>query len=399
MSGTSGTRGQVAAPTRWLAAVHVPTAWSGRLDAACAAIFALFILGVAAVAILVPDNDWDMAAYVALAIEDDYQSQQELHAATWKIVRENTNGKEFATLTQLGEYRQAQFADAGNFASQLPMYRVKVAYIALLKVLSPSLGPVLATKAINAASVLLAGGCLLYGLWRARFLQGALFLAPVMMLSGFVLMARGATPDMLMAALTVAGTMLFCSRLAWLGVPVLLGAFLVRPDTIIFLFALVLAALVTRWRRLPALAAFVIAAALTVPMSSAADHIGWWPHFWFSTVEMQADMSDFDPEFSVAVYLKGLASGAAVSLIKYNWVALGILLLLGAWFALRDRRDLPPAIAVPMLAMVLAVGGKFIVFPMPYDRIYGVHLWLFALGLLVLATPRIFAPRGAQVRS
>lgn len=362
------------------------------LDRLCAAFFALFILAAAGMALFVPERDWDLAAYVALAIEDRFDKPEALHAATWEIVRQNTSDKEFTVLTSAGEYRRAQFADASNFHSQLPMYRVKVGYVALVKALAPILGPVAAIQAINAASVLLLGGCLLFAMQRGGFLRGALFLVPLMMLSGFVLMARLGTPDMLAAALIVAGTMLLCSRMAWTAAPVLLAAVLVRPDTIIFLFALVLAALAFQWRLLPALTAFVLA----VPLSITAGHIGWWPHFWFSTVEMQANMEGFRPAFSVAAYLTGLASGLAISMIKYNWPAVVALLLLGAWLVVRERRDIPKDIAMPMLAMMLAVGGKFVAFPMPYDRIYAVHLWLFAVSLLALWRPQLVPAASAR---
>jgi hypothetical protein len=348
---------------------------------------------VAAIAVLVPEREWDMAAYVALAIEDGYENPEALHKATWDIVRQNTTDKEFTLLTAAGAYRQAQFAEPENFVSQLPMYRLKVGYIALLKALAPAMGPALAIQAINAASVLLIGGCLLFAMWRGGCLQGALLLAPLMLVSGLMLMARLATPDMLVAALTVAGTMLLCSRVGWAGVPVLVAAFLVRPDTIIFLFALVLSALAFRWRRGPALAAFGLSAALTVSLSSMTGNIGWWPHFWFSTVEMQANMSGFHPDFSLLAYAKGVARGLAIALIDHRWLAVAAMLLAGTWFLFRDGREFPKQWAMPMLAAFLAVGGKFVVFPLPDDRIYSVFLWIFALGVFAVWRPQ-FLPAG-----
>lgn len=354
-----------------------------------AGFFALLILGLSAIALLVPEREWDLAAYVALAIEDQHETPQSLHAATWEIVRQNTTDKEFAYLTASSDYRRAQFADAENFASHLPMYRVKAGYIALLKALSPRFGPVGAIQVVNAVSALLLGAFLLLWMRRDGILQGVLFLAPLMMLSGAVAMARLATPDMLVAALIVAGIMLLCGRRPWASVPVLIGAFLVRPDALIFLFALVLASFAFGWRRVPALVAFIIAAVLAVPLASGADHGGWWPHFWFSTVEMQDNMAGFNPDFSFAVYLEGVARGLAIALIDHKWPAVLMLLLLAAWFVLREPREVRPRIAMPMVAALLAIGGKFAVFPLPDDRIYAVFLWLFALGVLALWRPNL----------
>lgn len=382
----------VPAPTA--SASSRPNRWSRIFELLCAGIFALFILGVAAVALLAPERNWDRVAYVALAIEDQYEDAEALHAASWETMRQNTTEEEFTILTEAGAYRQAQFADADNFVSQLPMYQVKIGYTALVEALSPYTGPVAAMDLINGASVLILGGSLLWWLWRQGALDSALLLVPLLMISGLVVMARLGTPDMLAAALTAVGTMLLFSRMTWFGPAVLVAAFLVRPDTIIFLFALVLASLAFRWRRIPALAAFGIAAGLTVPLASGADHIGWWPHFWFSTIGMQANMEAFDPAFSLGAYLHGFARGVGRSLIAYSWPAVALSLLIGAWFVLRERREVPKDVAVVMLASVLAVGGKFAVFPMPFDRVYAVHLWLFATALLTLWRPQIFPRAG-----
>jgi hypothetical protein len=368
------------------------------LDRTAAGLFALFILAVAVIALVVPEREWDLVAYVALTIEDQHDTPEALHAATWEIVRQNTTDKEFTLLTRAGDYRRAQFGDADNLVSQLPMYRVKPGYIALLKTLSPIFGPVGAIQAVNAASALLLGTTLLLWMRRGDFLQGALFLAPLMMLGSLVSMARLGTPDLLVASLTVTGTMLLSSRRGWAGVPVLLTAFLVRPDTLIFLFALVLASLACGWRRLPALTAFVVAAILSIPLSSGADHIGWWPHFWFSTVEMQNDLADFRPDFSIAVYFVGVARGLAMSAIAHRWLPMAGLLLLLAWLLLRQAREIPRDIAMPMLAMVLAVGGKFAVFPLPDDRIYAAFLWMFAMGLLELWRPQLVSAAAPAAR-
>lgn len=370
-------------------AVRVSPALVNSLDKLSAGVFALFIVGLALIALFVPERNWDKVAYVALTIEDQHETPAALHAATWEIMKQSTTDEEFTLLTTDGDYRRAQFADSASFFSQLPMYRIKAGYIALLKTLAPAFGPIGAIQAVNAGSVLLLGTCLLLGMWRGGFLQGALFLAPLMLLTGAVTMTRLGAPDMLVAALSVAGTMLLTGRRPWLGVPVLIAAFLVRPDTLIFLFALLLASIALRWRIVPALTAFLIAAALSVPLSGGADHIGWWPHFWFSTVEMQNNMTGFSPDFSVAVYLKGFARGLAIAVIAHDWIAAGVLLLLAAWFVIRRRTELPREVAMPMLAMLLAVGGKFAVFPLPDDRIYAVLLWMFGLYVLALWKPSL----------
>lgn len=95
-------------------------------------------------------------------------------------------------------------------------------------------------------------------------------------------------------------------------------------------------------------------------------------------------MDGFVPDFSAAIYLKGLALGAAKSLIAHQWVAVGALLLAFAGLLLGRDQRLPTYVGVPMLAAFLAVGGRFLVFPLPDDRIYAVNLWIFAACVLEL---------------
>ena len=364
---------------------------SGRLfDIACAGLLALFFLVIASLAVIYPEREWDMVAYVALAIEDDADAAEDLHRASWELVRRNTSQDAFDRLTGGDDYRRAQYDEAANFVSQLPMYRMKVGYVALIRLLSPVTGPVAAMQWINAASALVLGAVLLGALWRAGIAQGGLLLAPFMMVTGLVPMVRLATPDLAVAALAIGGFVLLCNRRArWAAVPVLVAGFLVRPDMIVFMFALLLASQLLAWNRLPVLVSFALAAVLLVPLTTGAGHLGWWPHFWFSTVAVQHNLEGFQPPFSISVYLTGLGRGLALSIIHHNWLAIGIMLFLAGCLLLRERPVLARHSAAAMLAAVLAVGGKFVLFPLPDDRIYAAALWLFALALAWHWRPRL----------
>ena len=58
------------------------------LDRLGAVFFALTCTAIALYALVKPDYNWDMVAYVATALESRYQDPAELHAATWQVISE-----------------------------------------------------------------------------------------------------------------------------------------------------------------------------------------------------------------------------------------------------------------------------------------------------------------------
>ncbi|MEO1745962.1 MAG: hypothetical protein AAFR13_05460, partial [Pseudomonadota bacterium] len=123
-------------------------------------------------------------------------------------------------------------------------------------------------------------------------------------------------------------------------------------------------------------------------IATVYDHIGWWPHFVFSTVELQAVVTGFDPAFSLATMVTGYARGISVAFQHAEWPWLLALLASGRLLALArgitgDRR----AEAV-FLACLLGLGGKFLSFPLPDDRFYFVFVAGMALSLALIAKPR-----------
>ncbi len=352
-------------------------------------LFGLVMIAVAVGAVVKPEHNWDIGPYIALAMEPETPNTAELHKRTYDMLEGSASAGQWHTLTQGNSYNIALYENPDYFASQFGMYRVKWGYIETLRLLGPLTGYIEATQIINVLSILVIGSVLLLWLHRFDAIEGSLILAPVMLLMGFLNMGQNAGPDLMtFAAFTVAVFLLRIGR-DWTAVPLILVAFAVRPDGIVFVFALLLAALLLGGRKLPLLSAFALSVGGYLLITGNLDHPGWWPHFVFSNVELQNDMRGFEPAFNLMVYIKGLVRGVSVGLRNNDWLQVCALLLLG-WVLLRRAGRQPVGIAASLfLAQVLCVGGKFVSFPLPDDRVYFLYIILATVLLLESWKPRL----------
>jgi hypothetical protein len=335
------------------------------------AAFSLYVLLVAFAAIVLPDTNWDMLPYIAVAEEGNFPNPQALHDYAYGVVKSGVSAGDYLALTDDGGgYRTRMASDAAAFHSMLPMYRVKFLYAETLSALNHVMSPVAAMRAVQAVSALLFGAVML--LWMRS--AGALALAPIMaaalMVAEFPYAARSNTPDMLCSALLLGGLYAYMRQRQAATAILLLLAVLVRPDNVIFVgvFAVLLIAF-RQWN------AGVVAGALAsfaayFAISHWAGHPGWWPHLYFSSVEQQMNMDGFDPAFSVVLYAKAFVNAVVRSLTFNTWVGVAVLALAG-WYA-TDRAGfkLDRRAGILFAALVLAALAKFVVFPIHDNRIY-----------------------------
>src|SRR5690606_14605091 len=123
--------------------------------------------------------NWDMVAYTAAVLSDEGQTAEDLHRETWGVVASHVSGEDFAALSTGGgaasrNYRAEQYRNAEAFMSMLPMYEVKVGYVALLRALSAVLDPVRSMMLVSAAS---AVGLTFIMFWASRSAGGPMTLA------------------------------------------------------------------------------------------------------------------------------------------------------------------------------------------------------------------------------
>ena len=352
------------------------------------ALFGFVVLATTLFAAVKPDLNWDMAPYIAVSLEDRVSDPVELHRQAWEGIKERATPAEWYHLTESNPYNADQWRSPHDFFSQLTMYRVKIGYMEAIRVLDHIVDPVTATVIISSFSAFAVGMLMIYWMVRHDFMEGAFLMTPIMMLAGYFDIGLMATPDLFMAVFGIAAVYLIVKDKPWISVPFLFAMYLVRPDGIVFIFALLLAALAFGYARLPMLLAFALALFAYGPITHFANHPGWWPHYYFSNVALQNDMTGFDPAFSVVEYLHGIVRGIKVSLTFNNWPMVMVALIAG-WALLALNGRSPGRRGTMMLvAIVLCLGGKFVSFPLPDDRVYFMFIVAFAAVLLEGWKPR-----------
>jgi hypothetical protein len=267
------------------------------------------------------------------------------------------------------------------------MYRVKFVYAEVLSLLDHVMSPVAAMQAIQVFSALLFGAVVLLWLRSAGALALAPILAAALMVAEFPYAARSNTPDLLAAALLLAGLYAYVRRREAVTAALLLLAILVRPDNVIFVGVFAVLLLAFRQWSWGVLVGTVASFAAYFAISRWAGHPGWWPHLYFSSVQQQMTMDGFAPAFSVLDYARAFANALVRSLVFNTWVGVAVLGL-AAWFVTDragyrlDRRS-----GLLFAALVLAVLAKFVVFPIHDNRIYFPYL----IAPFLLLAPQLVA--------
>lgn len=318
-----------------------------------------------------PDNNWDMIPYIAAALENRYPDAVELHTETWRQVAEVTTEGELQALKYGEGYRSDQWTSPDNFKSQLVMYRVKAGYIQLLRWIEPYTGLVRGGHLISIASAFATGLLMLWLLSSYNALQAGLLVAPALLLAGYGPITSAVFPDIAMAALSFAAIFAILRERDWMGALLLVLSFTIRPDNTIMIFALLITAFLFGWRKLPLLTAFGVCIVAGLMMEKAAGHPGWWAHLYFTCIEMQSSMTEFKPDFSLVLLIKAYIRGIILALYLESWPSI-LLIALVAWIAMARagiRSDIPRLNGI-IFAMVIGILGKFVYFPMPYDRFF-----------------------------
>jgi len=352
--------------------LHGALALYGRYAAALGAvIFALYILATAAIAIVRPDANWDMLAYLAVAEEGSFSDPAQLHAYAYDTVKAGVSADEYRLLTDDGGgFRSHMAANGKDFVSLLPMYRVKFFYAELLSTMSTVMPPVTAMRVVSAVSVILFGAGILLWLRVAGALAIAPLFAGLLMMTEFGPTARASSPDLLCAAFMMGGLLAYVQKKEVWAAPLLFLAFLVRPDSIIPLTVLAVMLVAYRVKSVGVLIGFAASLAAYFAISAWSGHPGWWPHLYFSSIEQQLNMDGFDPAFSVMLYAKAFARTVVFSLWYNSWLG-AVIVAVGLWLALqRAGYSLERRAGVLFAATILGLAAKFIAFPIHDTRIY-----------------------------
>jgi hypothetical protein len=276
-----------------------------------------------------------------------------------------------------------QLSDPHAFASQLPMYEVKVGYVLLLRLLAGLTGTIGAVQLLDFLGTALATVTLFLA---CRCLPGTLGLVwvPLALLLPVVPLARLATPDALCVGLYGAGFLLLTRERIAAGLALALLGLSMRPDNVV-LNAVLSGALLLLGRTRAAAAFGLASAGLYALAIRLSGYIGWWKHFSVSMVAAQPDLRGFEPAFSPYQYAKAIYRVFDWFLLVEPWGTLVVLAALLAFHLTRGREEEMRLERALLSALLLAFGVRLLIFPIPEFRPYapiliGVYLCLLSTG-------------------
>jgi hypothetical protein len=297
-----------------------------------------------------PAYNWDMVAYVAVALIDQGEPVDRVHDETYAIVENAVPSATYADLTASSEYRRIVAGDAARFVEQLPFYSVKPVYPWLMSLLHRAgIGLVAASVALSAAAY--AGICLLLYAWIARRMRplAAVPLAALLALCPYVTpLAHLSTPDGLSVLVLLSAVFCViegCWSMAALALLPL--AVLVRPENIVYAIILLAYATAARiLRPLPTALAALAAVAAYIVTTRWSGNYGWTTLFYFTYVDQTIDLARFASPLGLddyaRIYVQQLDKEiflASEGLPLFLLVGFGAFLL--AWRRADWRRDRP----------------------------------------------------------
>jgi hypothetical protein len=354
-------------------------------------VFCLFAIWLVASSVHSPHWNWDLVPYVACVLGDRFPDPADLREATFEEIRRVVSPARFAALTT-GDYFGDVFRDPEALRQQLPLYRVKPAYVALLRLLARAgLSPVTATLAVSIfASVCFAGLLLL---WLRRHLApraAGPFAVLLSLLIDLPVIARISTPDALSGCCLLVALYACCEHAAFgaASLAILLSV-AVRSDNVIvgLWLAALFFALDRRggrfhpWRHGATAVAVTLVYVANVRAASAYP----WTTFFVHSLGAShlARPAEWHGELSLRFYVTALARNArmflapqpaAIALLGWvTFVQLPVTDRLGA----RLQRSLPPMVL--LLAVV-----RYLLYP----YLMGRHLFPFyaVIGVLFLTS-------------
>ncbi|TAJ83803.1 hypothetical protein [Reyranella sp.] len=340
-----------------------------------------------------PALDWDVVAYTAAILKggtlmkEGVLDASALHSATWAALEPYLTPELLAYMTT-GPYRQAQFSDPVALMSQLPLFESKYGYVLLLRVVANVTGPVHAVILVSLAGAL---GLLALLFAKAWHLDGIATLAwlPIVLLFKLSSFASMSTPDSITAFVATAGFALLLSSRIPVATVLLIGAALLRPDSVI-LNAILCLALAARGNYLAAavLAIGSVAAyQFNVVMSG---HLGWWAQIHYTFIEIQADLAGYSPVFTLGQYTTVLRT-QLVEISSQPWAHAGIAVGLLSVILAASTKDVWPSLL--LAAIVVGVIVRFPLYPSAEVRLYAPSLYMMSVLLLYLASRKTSTTR------
>lgn len=338
-----------------------------RLRASCLPLALLIVGWVFYRTAVRPEHNWDILPYIACAEELRGGTPEEIHARAFDALRAGVDEERFNALIGTAKpegYRARIYASPDALMEQLQFYRVRVAYVRLLRGLMDLGFP--AVAAIHAISLLACALALFLGEralasrgipreWRAAFVA----LAPAL---GMISVARQGTPD----------------ALAWLWIMAWLNAYargrpyapwilatsaLIRTDLALFALLLLAAqAFADRARWQTAFACGLVLSASYAAIHAWSGNVGWSATVFVSLIAPNAFPISRPVGISVAQYFQLLKMAGVDALADFRMGAL-VLAAVATWRL--EARWKACVLAATVYAVV-----RLLLFPALWERFF-----------------------------
>jgi hypothetical protein len=195
--------------------------------------------------------DFDQMMYAACAIENKDMSAGDLHYKTYELVRRDLGDAYFKRFTDSSNYyRKMVFESADNFYSQLPLYKIKYLYVAMLRTgWHFNISPFLFSTLLNVFCFVVLAMLVFYVLAKKiGFMLGAFFATSIILMPAVLEVATYNSPDLLTGLLFFSATVMLMRNRFSRYISILLFCLLVltRPENIVFVSCFCLLALICK---------------------------------------------------------------------------------------------------------------------------------------------------------
>ncbi len=326
-----------------------------------------------------PEYNWDMLAYMALAVKMEHKDAETIHNITYKSARENIPAGSYQLLTDSSNrYRKKMSENAVDFYRQLPFYIVKPLYSGLVYIFYKAGFSLPASTVLPSVFAYLFTAVLLWH-WLKKYIP--IFYATavgllVMLSAPMLTVARMSTPDFVSAFLLFSAVYFIVERPGIIPMFIFMAASVfTRIDNIIPCACILSLLFFTgKWERKVSAREYAGMLLLLVIcyflVTFQAGSYGWNVLYYPSFAHYLNISRDFHAAFSWSEYLRVIYADGVTGMY-HSHIAIFFLLALSLFF------NRPPGRFSNLgfdqlfsLSIILVILVRFILDPDISDRFY-----------------------------
>lgn len=330
-----------------------------------------------------PYYNWDIVGYVAAAYYKDGAREAILSQNVYDDIAKEVSSEKFSELIRDqdgGSYRGTVFKDPKSLVQQIPFYSIRVIYVELLRKLK-ALGVEYSRGTYFISAIFSAFSVLLVGILSKKLGVSMMWLPVVVVLSGYLSLARFSTPDALACFYSLFCLLVSSINRRW-GCFVAIFLPLFRTDFVL-LSLLINAVNYFRGHRVHALSSAVLSILIYVLINKLEENYGYWVIFNFTLAGPNPYPRDVDAPMQYSLYASSALTAAHEMIFsKHGFIYVTVLIL----FLSKKIRNKISDLEIDFL--IICSGFIFlhlVIFPIYMDRFF-----VFAVTILSLVGVSLF---------